>query len=71
MNISKERALKTVKRSLAETQFRIRRELDSAVMRLNHKLHSTKTAELEENQAVLELINHELLELVEIKGIGQ
>jgi len=70
VNISKDKALSTIKKSLVETQFRIRKELDIARQQCRLHMTTEKQLQLEENQDVLKIINHELLQFVEIKGIG-
>ena len=65
MCISKERALKTIKRSLGQTQCKIRLDLNSPMATRNPALFKQKSDELKENQTVLELINLELMKFMD------
>ena len=65
MCISKESALKVIKRSLGQTQLKLRGDLDVASARRNYSLHSAKSEQLRENQSVLDLINLELMKFMD------
>lgn len=65
MCISKERALITVKRALGQAQFKLRLEIGSPMAKRNPALLEKKSAELKENQTVLELMNLELMKFMD------
>lgn len=65
MCISKERALEVIKRSMAASQFKLRNDLSIALRGTRKESYSRLNEQLEENQAVLDLINLELMKFMD------